>query len=214
MTVIDKIKMKLFIKLDNYLYHKISTLSVNINDGVHPKHRILGYHEFFLNKIENSSMILDVGCGTGEVAFDISKKAQKVVAIDINKKKIESAKRKFSSDNLTFIVGDATDYNFNDRFDYIVLSNVLEHIKDRQAFLKKVKNFGLFFLIRVPMINRSWLTIYKKELGFEYRLDKTHYIEYTLDTFKCELNNASLEIIDYQIQFGEIWAKVKSIEDS
>lgn len=214
MTVIDKIKMKLFVKLDNYLYHKISTLSININNGVHPKHRILGYHEFFLNKIENSSKILDVGCGTGEVAFDISNKAQKVVAIDINKKKIESAKRRFSRDNLTFIVGDATDYNFNDRFDYIVLSNVLEHIKDRQAFLKKVKNFGLFFLIRVPMINRSWLTIYKKELGFEYRLDKTHYIEYTLDTFKCELNNASLEIIDYQIQFGEIWAKVKSIEDS
>ena len=214
MTVIDKIKMKLFVKLDNYLYHKISTLSININNGVHPKHRILGYHEFFLNKIENSSKILDVGCGTGEVAFDISKKAQKVVAIDINKKKIESAKRRFSRDNLTFIVGDATDYNFNERFDYIILSNVLEHIKDRQAFLKKVKNFGLFFLIRVPMINRSWLTIYKKELGFEYRLDKTHYIEYTLDTFKNELNNASLEIIDYQIQFGEIWAKVKSIEDS
>ena len=166
MTVFDKIKMKLYVKLDNYLYHKISTLSININNGVHPKHRILGYHEFFLNKIENNSKILDIGCGIGEVAFDISKKAQKVVAIDINKKKIESAKRRFSRDNLTFIVGDATDYNFNERFDYIILSNVLEHIKDRQAFLKKVKNFGLFFLIRVPMINRSWLTIYKKELGF------------------------------------------------
>ena len=210
MTGIDKFKMKLFIKLDNYLYHKISTLSINMNNGVHPKHRILGYHEYFLNKIENISKILDVGCGTGEVAFDISKKAQKVVAIDINKKKIESAKRSFSRDNLTFIAGDATDYNFNERFDYIILSNLLEHIKDRQAFLKKVKNFGLFFLIRVPMINRSWLTIYKKELGFEYRLDKTHYIEYTLETFKNELNSASLEIIDYRIQFGEIWAEVGS----
>lgn len=210
MTVNDKFKMKLFVKLDNYLYHKISTLSIKMNDGVHPKHRILDYHKFFLNKIEKNSKILDIGCGMGEVAFDISKKAQKVVAIDINKKKIESAKRRFSRDNLTFIVGDATDYNFNERFDYIILSNVLEHIKDRQAFLKKVKNFGLFFLIRVPMINRSWLTIYKKELGFEYRLDKTHYIEYTLDTFKNELNNASLEIIDYQIQFGEIWAEVGS----
>ena len=210
MTVNDKFKMKLFVKLDNYLYHKISTLSIKMNDGVHPKHRILDYHKFFLNKIEKNSKILDIGCGMGEVAFDISKKAQKVVAIDINKKKIESAKRRFSRDNLTFIVGDATDYNFNERFDYIILSNVLEHIKDRQAFLKKVKNFGLFFLIRVPMINRSWLTIYKKELGFEYRLDKTHYIEYTLDTFKNELNYASLEIIDYQIQFGEIWAEVGS----
>ena len=77
MKVFDKIKMKLFIKLDNYLYHKISTLSININNGVHPKHRILGYHEFFLNKIENNSKILDIGCGIGEVAFDISKKSSK-----------------------------------------------------------------------------------------------------------------------------------------
>ena len=37
------------------------------------------------------------------------------------------------------------------------------------------------------MINRDWITLYKKELGIEWRLDKTHYIEYTLESFKEEL---------------------------
>jgi len=37
------------------------------------------------------------------------------------------------------------------------------------------------------MINRDWITLYKKELGVEWRLDKTHYIEYTLESFEKEL---------------------------
>ena len=56
------------------------------------------------------------------------------------------------------------------------------------------------------MIDRSWLVLYKKELGIEYRLDKTHYIEYTIDDFKRELEDAELELVDFSIRFGEIWA--------
>lgn len=63
-------------------------------------------------------------------------------------------------------------------------------------------------LIRVPMINRDWLTLYKKELGLEYRLDKSHFIEYTLESFKGELACIGLEVDSYSIQFGEIWARV------
>ena len=58
------------------------------------------------------------------------------------------------------------------------------------------------------MINRDWITLYKKELGVEYRLDKTHYIEYTLESFKKELEKAELKIQNYSIQFGEIWTIV------
>ena len=64
-------------------------------------------------------------------------------------------------------------------------------------------------LIRVPMINKSWIILYKKELGLEYRLDKTHQIEYTLNGFKDEMKQANLELIHYSIQFGEIWATLK-----
>ena len=69
---------------------------------------------------------------------------------------------------------------------------------------------GRKFLIRVPMIERSWITLYKKELGIEYRLDRTHRIEYTMESFIRELEKAGLEISKYSIQFGEIWAVVAS----
>jgi len=67
------------------------------------------------------------------------------------------------------------------------LSNILEHIENRVKFLNKIKNLAPKILIRVPMINRDWITLYKKELGVEWRLDKTHYIEYTLESFEKEL---------------------------
>jgi len=53
----------------------------------------------------------------------------------------------------------------------------LEHIENRIEFLNKIKNLAPKILIRVPMINRDWITLYKKELGMEWRLDKTHYID-------------------------------------
>lgn len=43
------------------------------------------------------------------------------------------------------------------------------------------------------MINRDWITLYKKELGVEWRLDPTHCTEYTLESLKEELQKAGLK---------------------
>ena len=47
----------------------------------------------------------------------------------------------------------------------------------------------------------------KKEMGVEYRLDDTHYIEYTQEEFFSELANAGLAVESYQVRWGEIWAE-------
>lgn len=208
MKSVDLIRLKLYIKLHNYFYNRISSLSIKTNNGVHPKHRILGFHKFFLSEIEESSKVLDIGCGLGIVTRDIALKAKSVVGIDNNSVFINEAKTHFQRDNIKYIFGDATTYNFIEKYDFIILSNVLEHIENRVIFLKKIKPIADYFLIRVPMINRSWLALYKKELGLEYRLDKTHHIEYSIDSFRNELGEAGFEILTFSIQYGEIWAKV------
>lgn len=202
--------LKLFLGLDNYCYKLISKLAILENNGIHPKHRIMNYHQFFVDNIKKGDRILDVGCGNGAVAYDLSRKAESVLGIDINKENINYAKKHYQSDNLNFIIGDATKYQFKRSFDIIVLSNVLEHIKNRTIFLQKIKKLAPTILIRVPMIDRDWLVLYKKEKGVEYRLDKTHFIEYTEKSFRDEMKKANLEIVDYSVQFGEIWAVVKS----
>jgi len=206
---IYKILTKLALRLHNLSYKLATKFATKAENGLHPKHRIMNYHKFFIDNIKEGDIVLDIGCGNGALTFELAKKARKIVAIDLNEKNIKIAKERFNAPNIEYLVGDATTYNFSGTFDVIVLSNVLEHIKDRISFLKKIKNLAPKILIRVPMINRDWITLYKKELGVEWRLDKTHYIEYTLESFKEELKEAGLNLEKYSIQFGEIWAVVR-----
>jgi hypothetical protein len=56
------------------------------------------------------------------------------------------------------------------------------------------------------MIDRDWITLYKREIGIEYRLDPTHFTEYTFEQLKEELREADIEIISHHVRFGEIYA--------
>jgi ubiquinone biosynthesis O-methyltransferase len=200
--------VRLFIRVHNISYTYIGRLSVIAGGGIHPKHRLTNYHSFFISNIKRGDTVLDIGCGNGYLTYVIAKKAKKVIAVDLNEKNIEQAKEKFMRDNIEYLHEDATRINFNEKFDIVTLSNVLEHIEDRHSFLLKICELADKFLIRVPMINRDWLTYYKKELGCEYFLDSTHKIEYTIDSFKEELSKVGLKINSSSIQFGEIWAVV------
>ncbi len=205
---IYKILTKFALKLHNFSYKLAAKFALKTEGGLHPKHRLTNYHQFFVNNVNPEDKVLDIGCGNGALTFEIAKKARKVVGIDLDKKNIKIAKRKYWAPNIKYLVGDATKDLPNQKFDVVILSNVLEHIQDRVEFLNKIKNLTSKILIRVPMINRDWITLYKKELGVEWRLDKTHYIEYTLENFKEELEKAGLNLEKYSIQFGEIWTVV------
>jgi len=202
--------IKVVLKLHSFCYRLVGWLGKKIEkQGIHPKHRIMNYHQFFINNVNKRDGVLDVGCGNGALTYDLAKKAKKVVGIDIEKKNIKFANKNYKRENLKFIIGDSIEYKFNRKFDIVILSNVLEHIENRAEFLRKIRNLAPKILIRVPMINRDWLVLYKKEMGLEWRADKTHYIEYTLESFQEELEKANLKIDKFSIQFGEIWSVVK-----
>ena len=201
--------LKMILKLHSFSYSRAGRLSQKVEEnGLHPKHRIMNYHKFFVDNVNENDTVLDIGCGNGALTYDVAKKAEKVVGIDLSEQNISIAKRKYSRENIEYIHGNALTDLPNERFDVIILSNVLEHIDKRVEFLMSAKKLAPKFLIRVPMLNRSWIDMYKKELGLEYRLDKTHFIEYTFEGFKEELGEAGLSVLDYSIQFGEIWAVV------
>lgn len=197
---IYKILTKFALKLHNFSYKLATKFVIKAEGDLHPKHHLTNYHQFFIDNVNLEDKVLDIGCGNGVLTFEVAKKAKKVVGIDLDEKNIKIAKKKYQAPNIEYLVGDAVKDLPNQRFDVIILSNVLEHIENRAEFLQKIKNLAPKILIRAPMINRDWITLYKKELGVEWRLDKTHYVEYTLESFKEELEKAGLNL--EKIQFN------------
>lgn len=174
--------------------------------GLHPKHRLMNYHKFFVDNVSENDSVLDLGCGNGALSFDIAKKAKFVRAIDINELNIEFCRKKYEKENIAYILGDIENIVTEEKFDIVTLSNVLEHVGDRIGLLRKLSNISKKLIIRVPMLDRDWVTLYKKELDLPYLLDPTHKIEYVLDMFMDELKQGGFETEKHLIRFGEIWA--------
>lgn len=209
-----KTAMGALLAIDADLTNWIDQVAVKYDAGVHVKHRLTGYHDFFIQRIHPGERVLDLGCGKGELAYDIAAKSEAlVVGIDINPESLAFARQRFQHPNLTFIEGDALTVEIAKPFDTIVLSNVLEHIEARVAFLTSVKErfHPSRFLIRVPTIDRHWRVPLRKELGLFYFSDVTHYTEYTQPSFVEEVQAAGLDIAHLQINWGEIWATVKRL---
>ncbi len=200
--------LKLLMRIDNLCYKSVSMLAIAAEGGIHPKHRLTNYHQFFIDNVSPNDTVLDIGCGNGFLTCDLAKKARHVTAIDINKDNIEFARMNYNRENIKYLHGDATRFDFKARFDIVVMSNLLEHIDNRLYFLSKIRKLANTFLIRVPQFDRDWLTYYKSELGVEYRLDPTHKIEYTMASLSRELKQAGMGIKKASIHFGEIWTVV------
>jgi len=198
-----------YIKLHNKSYAMISRLVVSLNNGIHPKHAIMNYHQFFVNHVSESDRILDLGCGNGYLTYDVAQKAKYITGIDFDPKHIAFAEKRFSRDNIKYVLGDVADLNFNNKFDKIILSNVLEHIKERVKLLASLARLSDTVLLRVPMITRDWLVVYKKQMGYEYRLDHTHETEYTLEALESELVQSGWCLAEYQVNWGELWGVLK-----
>lgn len=214
---IAPLALKISLKIHNISYQLAGILSTVIEpNGLHPKHRLTRYHDWFLKRLKPEWHVIDIGCGNGALAFDIKSSCRSVLAIDIEKKNIEVAKGLYSKDGVSYVCADALTYDFENKFHAIILSNVLEHIENRIEFLKSLyKNKNQIqppiLLLRVPMITRDWISMYKKEIGVEWRLDHSHYTEYTLKQVFDELNQAGLTVESYDVQFGEFYGVIKRI---
>lgn len=203
--------LRFLLLLDRKLYFLQGDAAVRYGDGIHTKHHHMHYHDFFVNRISKNEKVLDVGCGTGTVAYAVAQTTGAMVTgIDLDPKKIEKSRTEYSFDNTLFIVGDVLTDIPHEKFDVIILSNVLEHIEKRTDFLihmcSQVSPKRL--LLRVPLFERDWRVPLKEELGIDYRLDNTHYVEYTYDSFIREMKDARLKITYLQSVWGEIWAEV------
>jgi hypothetical protein len=87
-----------------------------------------------------------------------------------------------------------------------------ELLKSHPSMLDKILENGheiSFHTLNHSNLNDLTKEKFLDELDLDYRLDKTHFIEYTLESFLGELERSNIEIISYHIQWGEIYAVCK-----
>lgn len=87
------------------------------------------------NKNDN---ILDIGCGTGELTYKISKLVKSITGIDSSSKMLESARKNYPEIN--FEVVNALEMKFENEFDKVFSNAVFHWIFDQETFLKKIYN--------------------------------------------------------------------------
>jgi SAM-dependent methyltransferase len=201
------------LELERVISGQIDLAALEYGDGVHVKHRLMRYHDFFVSRIRQADRVLDVGCGYGAVAYSIADRTgAHVTGIDLDAANIAKARQLHARPNLTFLQGEAPRDLPREHFDVIVLSNVLEHIESRLHFLRQLieKTSAPRLLIRVPMSDREWRVPLRAELGQFHFSDPTHFTEYTRDSFEQEMAAAGLVISHLQVNWGEIWAEVSA----
>ena len=111
--------------------------------------------------------ILDVGCSQGITSILLGRENKEVLALDIEKEAIKFANDKllkeeaYVQENVKFVVGDFISYDFEgQKFNTIIMTEVLEHIVDVQTFIEKIAvcaEPSTKIIITVPFgINDHW----------------------------------------------------------
>lgn len=204
------VALRRLLRLADQLDGRIDVLAVELDGGVHAKHRLTGYHDFFVEHIDAGETVLDVGCGKGELAGDLAARAgARVTGVDVNPRSLEFARSRFGAPGLQFVEADVYTWDPPQAYDVVVISNVLEHLRDRAEILRRLARAARpkRMLIRVPSAERDWTVPLREELGLPHFSDPTHETEYTVAQLEDELADAGLRIRELVQRWGELWAE-------
>jgi len=197
------------LELQDQLAARVDLLAVDLDGGVHAKHRLIGYHDFFVSRVRPGERVLDVGCGKGELAYDLAERAgAAVTGIDRNPEALRFARSRFRSERLELVEADALEWTPPAPFDVVVLSNVLEHVAARPELLRRLVELArpARLLLRVPVLERDWTIGLRRELALPFYSDPTHETEYSREQLAAELASAGLRIAELDERWGELWA--------
>jgi SAM-dependent methyltransferase len=97
------------------------------------------YHQneraLFRTYVSPESSVLELGCATGDLLVLVG--AVRGVGVDLSPRMVAKARRKYP--HLEFVTADAVFFDTAERFDFILLNNVLEYIDDIQGLFRNCR---------------------------------------------------------------------------
>jgi 2-polyprenyl-3-methyl-5-hydroxy-6-metoxy-1,4-benzoquinol methylase len=167
-------------------------------DSHHPLYQYL----FNNIKVEvKDKNVLDLGCGRGELCIASARKgARKVVGLDFSCDAINIAKKHLSecgdlkNKSVEFILGNALEHQFEEKYDVIFLTDIIEHLYDDQLSLlfKNVKNHlsetGVIVIHTMPTKEFIMFGQYLKFITYFIRGKKHHFLTFANQAAETHVN--------------------------
>ena len=122
-----------------------------------------------------SGTVLEFGCGTGNFTTRIASRVDRVVAVDIEPEYVRLAQQNNTRvTNVEFHCLDVCTHPFSEKFDGIVLLDVLEHIEDDGGVLRQLAALlhpGGRMVIKVPAMPQLYNAM-DRAIGHHRRYDR------------------------------------------
>jgi len=137
------------------------------------------------NLIDPGARVLDIACGTGALAFELAQKAEQVIGIDLDERKIRDASKtadKLLLKNVQFLSADATHLKslFPVPFDYSILSLALHQFPEplRKHILEQARQISRKLILADYTVPRPKSVAGYLSLAIEKLAGGEHYAAY------------------------------------
>ena len=166
-------------------YHKKTKKQVKIIKDNNFTYKLL--IRYISKYLKEGDSILDIGTGAGTLALYFANKGYNVTGIDISERAIKAcqeSQKELKITNIKFLVDDFQNTKIKNKFDFIIFTEVIEHLENDKLQLEKINNLlkpnGTLFLstpsINAPMYRLGLANDFDKKVGHLRRYSKQQII--------------------------------------
>lgn len=181
--------------LKNTFWNNISDDKKYINRYKKYYHRLI-FHYYKLI-IPEGSRVLELGCGLGDLLYSL--KPSYGVGIDFSEKMIEKAKKRYPE--IDFYIYDAQKVKIEEKFDYIIISDLLNDIFDVQLLFQNLKKCcSNTTRIIINFYSHFWELPLKIASILKLRYNYLEQNWLTIDDVRNILNLESYEVVNISLK--------------